>query len=133
VSEPVRRYVHNIPAARRLRTEMTAAEVVLWDALRDRRLGQLKFRRQHAVGRFVVDFYCHELRLAVELDGGIHLAAEQRGRDQERQSELEETGLRFLRFSNDDVLFALEAVLIRIASVSPPPPRGTKSGEGAGG
>jgi len=132
VSYWVRRFVHNIPAARRLRGEMTPTEVLLWDALRDRRLEGMKFRRRHAIGRFVVDFYCHERRLVVELDGGIHLDREQRQRDRERQLELEERGLAFLRFTNDDIERNLDAVLIRIASFSPSPAR-DESGEGAGG
>ena len=66
VRERRRNYAHNIPAARSLRQTLTATEAMLWEHLRDRRLDGLKFRRQHAVERFVLDFYCHELRLAVD-------------------------------------------------------------------
>ena len=84
--DPQRRnYVHNIPAARALRDRQTPTEAVMWQALRGRRAGGWKFRRQHAVGRFVLDFYCHALRLAVEIDGGIHNSAEQTALDHERR------------------------------------------------
>ena len=123
---PKRRYLHNIPAARELRRPQTRTESLLWEALRDRRLGGLKFRRQHAVRRFVVDFYCHELRLALEVDGGVHESPEQQEADGVRQAELEEGGLRFLRVSAHDVESALAVVLerleVEIAVLSGPHP-----------
>ena len=111
---------------------MTPAEGLLWERLRDRRLGDLKFRRQHAIGRFVVDFCCHERRLIVEVDGGIHLEPVQRQQDRERQFELEEKGLSFLRFTNEEVTISLDSVVARIANFSPSPVR-YESGEGAEG
>ncbi len=113
---------------------MTPTETVPWEELRDRRLGGLKFRRQHAIRRFVVDFYCHELGLAVEVDGGIHDEPDQHARDVERQALLEELGVRFLRFSNQDIEDRLPAVLATIreyATINSPSP--AKSGEGGGG
>ena len=107
---------------------MTPAEGLLWERLRDRRLGDLKFRRQHAIGRFVVDVYCHERRLIVELDGSIHLEPSQRRRDRERQFELEEKGLSFLRFTNEEVTTSLDCVVARITNFSPSPVR-HESGE----
>jgi very-short-patch-repair endonuclease len=68
------RHRDNVPAARDLRIRQTAAEVMLWEALRNRRLDGVKFRRQHPVGPFVIDFCCPERRLAIEVDGGIHAA-----------------------------------------------------------
>ena len=65
-------YRDNVPAARRLRARETVSERVLWGALRDRGVGGYKFRRQHPVGIFVLDFYCEALRLAIEIDGPIH-------------------------------------------------------------
>ncbi len=82
---------------------MTNSETILWETLRDRRLLGLKFRRQHAVGRFVLDFYCAELRLAIEVDGGIHLDPEQANADRLRQAEIEENGIRFVRLTADQV------------------------------
>ena len=65
---------HNVPAARDLRQRGTPAEELLWDALRNRRLDGLKFRRQHPVGPFVIDFCCPSRQLAIELDGEVHVS-----------------------------------------------------------
>ncbi len=97
--------------ARRLRRGATDAERTLWQRLRARRLGGLKFRRQHVVGRYILDFYCHECRLAVELDGGQHYEAEQRRRDDARTAFLEDRGVAVLRYSNLEALRETEAVL----------------------
>jgi len=78
-----------------LRNSSTASEGLLWAALRNRGLAGRKFGRQHPVGRFVLDFYCHEERLAVEVDGPVHEL--QRGADRERQRMLESVGIRSLR------------------------------------
>ena len=80
-----RQHRHNVPAARDLRARETSVEDVLWDELRGRRLDGMKFRRQHPIGAFVVDFCCTERRLAIELDGGIH-AEQQIGMPNERRS-----------------------------------------------
>ena len=82
-------------AARQMRKEPTRSESLLWSALRNRRLASRKFRRQHPVGRFILDFYCDEERLAVEVDGPVHET--QRQADSERQQILESMGIRFLR------------------------------------
>ena len=97
--------------ARRLRRDATDAERALWRRLRGKQLEGLKFRRQHAVGRFVLDFYCHECRLAVELDGGQHGEAAHRRRDDTRTAFLERKGVAVLRYSNLEVLQETEAVL----------------------
>src|SRR5262249_14113225 len=87
----------------------TFPERRLWRALRGGRLAGLKFRRQHAVGPYVVDFYCHEARLVVEMDGRSH---NDRGReDKVREEFLKDEGLNVLRVSNDDVLDRMEGVL----------------------
>ena len=99
-------------AARALRNEPTPAERVLWGALRRQQLGGLRFRRQHPVGRFVLDFYCPGARLAVEVDGGIH--DHQAERDAERTAILKAAGYRVLRFRNDEVSKDLPSVLRRI-------------------
>ncbi|MDD5390362.1 MAG: HsdR family type I site-specific deoxyribonuclease [Gallionellaceae bacterium] len=95
--------------ARQLRQGQTDAEQLIWRLLRDRRLRGMKFRRQHPVAPFVLDFYCHEARLAVELDGGQHV--ERTARDDERTAFLSRQGIRVLRFWNNDVLQNTEAVL----------------------
>lgn len=100
------------PAARSMRHNPTAAEVVLWRLLKRGQLEGLSFRRQHPVGRFIVDFYCAQLRLVVEVDGGIHAALHDR--DAERDQALHAMGCSVLRVSNDEVLRTPEAVLQRI-------------------
>ena len=88
--------------ARRMRQAGTRAEAALWEALRDRRLGGWKWRRQAPVGPYIADFLCAEVRLVIELDGEAH--AERGDYDLRRTAYLERTGLRVLRFSNDTVL-----------------------------
>jgi very-short-patch-repair endonuclease len=97
--------------ARELRGSHTDAENLLWMLLRDRRFCGLKFRRQHPIGGYILDFYCHEYKLAVELDGGGHAEEEQVTYDNERTKELEGAGIKVLRFWNDDVLRNTEVVL----------------------
>ena len=103
--------------ARELRRRATRAEIVLWHQLRGRRLEGFKFRRQHRVGPYVLDFYCSQARLAIELDGGGHAEPGQAAYDRERTRELESRGIRELRFWNHDVLKRREAVLAEIAEV----------------
>ena len=119
------------PVVREARHQPTPAEDSLWQALRRRRLGGFKFRRQHAIERYVVDFYCANARLVIEVDGPIHDFSKED--DATRQQHLEELNLRVLRFRNDDVLTRLEEVLGRIeealktsppAAATPSPQRG---------
>ncbi len=113
-----------VHAARDLRRGMTPSEDMLWNALRGRRLNGLKFRRQHPLDRFIIDFYCVERHLAVELDGGIHATAGQVARDGERTVWLNARGIRVLRVTNDEVENDLDGVLRRIMekASSPQPP-----------
>jgi len=99
---------------RRLRADTTDAESLLWRLLRARRLVGVKFRRQHQFGPYILDFYSHEAKLVLELDGDGHAQPEQQARDAERTMFLEAHGLTVLRFSNRDVLQETEAVLTRI-------------------
>ena len=90
--------------AREMRKEATKAEDILWQVVRNRRLGGFKFRRQHPIAEgFILDFYCAEVRLAVELDGGYHLQETQREHDEGRTHELEKYGIKVIRFWNSDV------------------------------
>jgi very-short-patch-repair endonuclease len=121
--------------ARRLRRDATDVERILWYALGDK-LAFWKFRRQHPVGRRIVDFACPEHRLAIELDGSQHM--EQFDADAERTAELGRYGYRVIRFWNSDVLQNLEGVLQTIMTVldtptSPCPlrPRGAERVEAA--
>jgi very-short-patch-repair endonuclease len=101
-----------IQRARALRAQDTEAEARLWNALRDRRLGGWKWRRQSPQGAFIVDFYCPEARLVVEVDGGQH--SEATAYDARRTAWLEAQGLRVLRFWNTEVLTHRDAVCFTI-------------------
>ncbi len=101
------------PIARQMRREPTPAEQKLWQKLRHKQLLGFKFRRQHVIDRFIVDFYCGEGRLVVEVDGGVHQYTEQE--DAIRQEFLESLGLRVVRFRNEDVLNSIDGVLEEIA------------------
>ncbi|MBI4739954.1 endonuclease domain-containing protein, partial [Candidatus Woesearchaeota archaeon] len=94
------RIVH---AARELRRKQTPAEKKLWAALRDRRLTGLKFRRQHPFERFILDIFCAEHQLEVEVDGGIHDDPKQAEYDAERMAYLQARNIRVLRFSNEEI------------------------------
>jgi very-short-patch-repair endonuclease len=103
-------------AARRLRQQLTPAESALWSALRGRQLEGLKFRCQHPVGRFIVDFYCPSCKLVIEVDGGIH--TQQQDYDQDRTEKLQRFSYYVLRFTNDEVMNDLETILSRIVQVA---------------
>ncbi|NPV87346.1 MAG: DUF559 domain-containing protein [Anaerolineae bacterium] len=97
--------------ARRMRQFPTKAEQTLWSHLRQRRLGGFKFRRQHPIGHFIVDFYCPACALVVEIDGSVHSQEDQRAYDNERTKHLNALGCRVLRFTNREVLEQLDTVL----------------------
>ena len=109
--------VQLLAKCRELRRNETDAERLLWRLVRNRQLCGVKFRRQHPVGRYVVDFYCHEARLAVELDGGQHAEEDQMQRDCARTAYLDDRGVQVLRFWNGDVLKNPAGVLESIAEV----------------
>ena len=104
------------PCRRALRNGGTSAEAALWNLLKKRRLGGRKFRRQHSVGRYVLDFYCPAERLAVELDGAHHFTPAGQERDVRRTRYLNTLGIRVVRFENRRVFEAPEAVLAGIAA-----------------
>jgi very-short-patch-repair endonuclease len=109
-----------------MRSEMTDAERVLWMQLRAHRLDGLRFRRQTPIGRYIVDFVCHECRLIVELDGGQHADSQ---RDVTRDRWLESNGYRVLRFWNSDVFKNREGVLETIISAAREAPTSPLEGE----
>ena len=100
--------------AKALRRPMTPAETILWEHLRNNKLNGLKFRRQHPVFIFIADFYCHQKKLIIELDGEVHDNPEQTEHDINRTADLEEKGFSILRFRNEEVISDLEKVLERI-------------------
>jgi very-short-patch-repair endonuclease len=104
-------------AARRLRSEMTESEQLLWDALRGEGIRGMRFRRQHAVDRFILDFYCPAHKLAVEVDGAVHDTPDQIERDAARTQALEQLGIRVIRVRNEEVR-NIWAVLARIAATA---------------
>ncbi|WP_342244376.1 endonuclease domain-containing protein [Pseudomonas sp. OTU5201] len=113
--------------ARKLRTQQTDAESLLWRHLRNRQLSGLKFRRQQPLGPYFADFFCHEHKLIIELDGGQHLESSV---DTRRDAWLAASGFRVLRFWNHDVLQQTDTVLeaiwfaaqVAAAPAKPPSP-----------
>jgi very-short-patch-repair endonuclease len=105
-----------VQRARELREEATRAERALWWRLRDRQIRGAKFRRQHPIAEYIVDFVALEHRLVVELDGGQHAVEPIQSRDAERTKKIEAEGFRMLRFWNPEVLDNLEGVLEEIAT-----------------
>jgi cyclase len=99
--------------ARELRDNPTAAEKLLWNKLRNKKLG-VKFRRQHPISDFIVDFYCHELKLVIEVDGGYHLERDQKEYDKYRADDLSDLGITIISFTNDQVENKIEEVLKEI-------------------
>ena len=93
----------NLPLRRRLRKNMTSAEVALWTMIKNRQLGGYRFQRQFGIGPYVVDFYCHEAKLVVELDGEVHNDPEQIEHDRARTEFLNACGVEVLRFENFEV------------------------------
>lgn len=100
--------------AKELRKSETDAEKKLWTALRNRRCAGLKFRRQHPVKEFIIDFYCHEYLLGIEVDGSVHENEFVKEYDLNRQAEIENLGITLIRFSNEEVLNKISKVLNKI-------------------
>lgn len=100
--------------AKELRKRMTPAEKILWEKLRGKSLGELKFRRQHPISKYIVDFYCHSEKLVIELDGSVHDLLDQKEYDSGREFELSELGLKIIRFTNEEVIDSSDEVLKRI-------------------
>jgi very-short-patch-repair endonuclease len=108
------KYPGTLGRAKRLRQRSTLAEEMLWERLRDRKFLGLKFRRQVPLGPYVADFYCHERRLVLELDGGIHEEGRQKVHDENRDANLAALGVRILRFTNDELREDLDSFLDKI-------------------
>jgi very-short-patch-repair endonuclease len=97
--------------AKRLRGEMTKAEQLLWEKISNKKINGLRFKRQHPIGPYIADFYCHKLRLVIEVDGPIHEVDEQHAYDMERTDYLGKQGIQVIRFSNTEVLNQTERVI----------------------
>jgi very-short-patch-repair endonuclease len=96
--------------ARKLRDNMTKAEQQLWDYLKSKPFG-FKFRRQHPIGNFILDFYCHKLRISIEVDGGYHLTTEQKTKDAERTKYVASLGITEYRFTNEEIIVNLNKTI----------------------
>jgi very-short-patch-repair endonuclease len=97
--------------ARELRSELTKAQEIMWSHMRKQKLDGAIFRRQHPIDIFIVDFYCHKFKLVIEVDGGVHESPEIRERDVNRTYELENFGLKVIRFTNEEVIYETEKML----------------------
>jgi len=99
--------------AKSLRNNLTEEEMILWIRLKEN-IANYKFRRQHPVSNYIVDFYCHKLKLVIEIDGSVHYSEENQKLDEIRQRNLESLGLVVFRFTNEDVRNKIESVLEKI-------------------
>lgn len=102
--------------AKNLREKMTPEEEILWEFLRKKKVTGLRFRRQHPISMFIADFYCHAIKLVIEVDGGYHKKKEQKEYDAGRTSEMKELGIKIIRFKNEEVLNDFQAVKQQIIS-----------------
>jgi len=103
--------------AKKLRDNQTEAEIFLWNHLSKIQIKGIRFKRQHPILYFVADFYCHKARLVIEVDGAYHDIPEQYEYDKNRDSDLEDLGLKVIRFTNEEVMFNIENTLKSIEQV----------------
>ena len=101
-----------------LRHNMTLAEILLWENLRNMyQIAGFNFVRQYSVENFVIDFYCRKLKLAIEVDGKSHDSEEAFAKDKQRQSIIENYGINFIRFTNDEILTNMTSVLEKLGEL----------------
>ncbi|MFT3911533.1 MAG: endonuclease domain-containing protein [Ferruginibacter sp.] len=96
--------------AKKLRNNVTNEEMILWGILRDR-FPTLKFRRQHPISNYIADLYCHSEKLIIEIDGSIHNLEDVKANDEIRQKDLENLGIKVIRFTNKDIKQNIDCVL----------------------
>lgn len=94
-----------------MRKQATPAEKIFWEIVRNRNFLDLKFRRQHQIGDYIVDFYCNEMKLIIELDGEVHEASKVKKKDRKRDSYLKSSGMNIIRIRNEEILNNIESVL----------------------
>jgi len=102
--------------AKKLRNNVTATEMILWGRLKEY-FPKKKFRRQHPISLYIVDLYCHSEKLVIEIDGSIHEEEEVKRKDKIRQKDLEDLGLKVLRFTTKEIMYELESVLNTIEKI----------------
>lgn len=106
-----RNVLYNLQNAKKMRSNMTPAEIKMWQVLRAKRFLNLKFKRQVLIGNYIVDFLCESQKLIIEIDGGQHNEELNISNDKARTNYLENNGYRVLRFWNNDVMNNIESVL----------------------
>jgi len=102
---------HIFEKARHLRRNMTLAEQKLWELLKEKQIQSLRFRAQHPIDIFIADFYCHSLKLVIEVDGGIHQSSEQIEYDIGREAEINHWGIKVIRFTNAEIEGEIDRVV----------------------
>ena len=133
----MRKVIHYNPElvdlAKKLRNNMTHGEIALWREIKGKKLG-VRFSRQIPIDRYIVDFYCKDIRLAIEVDGSIHFEEGQEQKDKQRQTRLESLGVSVIRFSDIDIKnnlsFILEELNVQIENRKPKTPTPNPSQEG---
>jgi imidazole glycerol-phosphate synthase subunit HisF len=135
--EPLMYYnarLETIQLARNLRHSTTKSEKILWRYINKGRILGYKFRRQHPIGFYVADFYCHKLRLVIEVDGPIHMLKDNQEHDVNRTAVLEQYDIEVIRFKNEDVekriVWVVESIRDKVRSKIPPSP--SRGGPGRG-
>jgi very-short-patch-repair endonuclease len=103
--------------ANQLRKHQTESEKFLWKILKNKQLLGLRFKRQHPIEKFIADFYCHSLKLVIEVDGKIHFNREKIEVDRERSAKMENFGIMVIRFTNDDIIQNIEIVRTSIEMI----------------
>jgi len=104
----------NFLLAKQLRESMTQTEILIWNKLKNKQFKGYKFRRQHPIHHFIVDFYCHELKLIIEIDGKYHELEEQKNKDLNRTELLQFQGLREIRSTNEEIINNIGSVLKKL-------------------
>lgn len=103
--------------AKVLRERMTEAEKLLWEHLKNKQIKGLRFRRQHPISIFIADFYCHKVKLVIEVDGNVHNINENKEWDENRTAEIEKFGVTIIRFTNQQVFNYINEVVSEIEKV----------------
>jgi very-short-patch-repair endonuclease len=109
---------HIFEKAKVLRNNMTASELKLWDCLKGKQIFGLRFRPQHPIDIFIADFYCHPIKLVIEVDGGIHKSVNQNEYDIGREAELNYWGIKVIRFTNEQIDNDIQHVITIIKQIS---------------
>jgi very-short-patch-repair endonuclease len=103
--------------AKTMRQNPTIAEKTLWEQLRNNQILGLRFKHQHPIDIFIADFYCHKIKLVIEVDGDVHNSEENKEYDQNRTAELENFGITVIRFKNEDVLDTINETKTKIETI----------------